>query len=293
MSRPGRLAAALTERVDRVSIPDAVVHPLRKAAAAVRGLPGGTTVSTGTPLGHPLHPLLVTAPIGAWTSAWVLDLTGSSPEAARRLVGAGVVMALPTAAAGLADWLDTDGAEQSVGALHAVGNAAATLTYAASWMLRRRHPGAGRAVGMAGALLATAAGWLGGHLVYTMGVGVDTNAFESGPQDWEEVTLDGPLRPDRAVRGEAGGVGLACAEVGGAPAVLADRCSHRGGPLSEGEVSEGCVTCPWHGSRFEMLTGAVRQGPASVPQPVYEARRRGTAIEARREERRTLRTNPV
>jgi nitrite reductase/ring-hydroxylating ferredoxin subunit len=53
---------------------------------------------------------------------------------------------------------------------------------------------------------------------------------------------------------------------------LADRCSHRGGPLHEGDIAEGCVTCPWHGSVFRLVDGEIERGPATQPQPVYEAR---------------------
>ena len=36
---------------------------------------------------------------------------------------------------------------------------------------------------------------------------------------------------------------------------LDNRCSHRGGPISEGWVSHGVVTCPWHWWRYELATG--------------------------------------
>ena len=62
---------------------------------------------------------------------------------------------------------------------------------------------------------------------------------------------------------------------------LANRCTHRGGPLHEGEVADGQVTCPWHGSRFELSTGSVCAGPAASPQPLYEARAREGQIEVR------------
>ena len=61
------------------------------------------------PIGHPLHPLLVTVPIGAWSSSVVFDLTGDK-DAAAALVGLGVLTALPTAVAGLNDWRHTSGA---------------------------------------------------------------------------------------------------------------------------------------------------------------------------------------
>ena len=42
-------------------------------------------------LGHPLHPLLVQAPVGTWLSASVLDFTGGDEQAARRLVTTGLI----------------------------------------------------------------------------------------------------------------------------------------------------------------------------------------------------------
>src|SRR6185437_10417920 len=108
-----------------------------------RLIPGGALKDglSGTWLGHPLHPTLVMVPIGSWTSATLIDLAlgGRSSPAARRLVGLGVVAALPSAVSGLADWSDTDGAEQRVGLTHATLNAVAVGLFAASWWARRRR----------------------------------------------------------------------------------------------------------------------------------------------------------
>jgi nitrite reductase/ring-hydroxylating ferredoxin subunit len=41
-----------------------------------------------------------------------------------------------------------------------------------------------------------------------------------------------------------------------------DRCPHRGGPLSDGALAGDLVQCPWHGSQFDVHTGAVCDGPA-------------------------------
>jgi nitrite reductase/ring-hydroxylating ferredoxin subunit len=40
-------------------------------------------------------------------------------------------------------------------------------------------------------------------------------------------------------------------------------CPHRGGPLSEGEIDGQEVTCPWHGARFNLTTGAHLCPPAN------------------------------
>lgn len=47
------------------------------------------------------------------------------------------------------------------------------------------------------------------------------------------------------------------------------RCTHRGGPLNEGALDGSTVTCPWHGSQFNVCTGAVLRGPASDPLETY------------------------
>jgi nitrite reductase/ring-hydroxylating ferredoxin subunit len=55
--------------------------------------------------------------------------------------------------------------------------------------------------------------------------------------------------------------------------VLADRCSHLSGPLSEGKLTDdGCVECPWHGSLFRLADGENLRGPATAPQPVFDSR---------------------
>lgn len=61
--------------------------------------------------------------------------------------------------------------------------------------------------------------------------------------------------------------------------VLADRCSHLSGPLSDGEYRDSCLTCPWHGSTFRINDGSVARGPATAPQPAFQTRIRGGTIQ--------------
>jgi nitrite reductase/ring-hydroxylating ferredoxin subunit/uncharacterized membrane protein len=252
--------------------------------------PGLRSLLSGSALGHPLHPLLTDLPIGCWSSAVVLDLMANAPDASRCLLGIGTLTALPTAVAGLSDWLDTDGAEKRVGVVHAAGNLAGTCLFLASWRARRRS-GNGRVLALAGLVVASGAGWLGGHLSYVLGVGVDTNAFSAGPQDWTAIASKDVT--DGLHRYETDCTGVVLAGTPSGLFALADRCSHRGGPLSEGHLESNCVVCPWHGSRFSLESGAVRSGPASVAQPTYEVRLADNAVEIRRAERRALRRNAV
>jgi nitrite reductase/ring-hydroxylating ferredoxin subunit len=67
--------------------------------------------------------------------------------------------------------------------------------------------------------------------------------------------------------------------IDGTVRVLADRCSHMSGLLSDGELADGCRTCPWHGSVFRVADGTVARGPATAPQPALEVREAGGTIE--------------
>ena len=69
-----------------------------------------------------------------------------------------------------------------------------------------------------------------------------------------------------------GGDQVAVFNVGGQLYAVGNRCSHANGPLAEGEVEDGCVTCPWHGSRFDLASGRPRGGPAVKPVPTYRVK---------------------
>jgi nitrite reductase/ring-hydroxylating ferredoxin subunit len=49
----------------------------------------------------------------------------------------------------------------------------------------------------------------------------------------------------------------------------ADRCPHAGATLSEGELERGVVTCPRHGSQFDVTTGQRLRGPADTDLATY------------------------
>lgn len=138
-------------------------------AAAERLPQPARSALRGDWLGHPLHPLLTDLPIGFWTSAFVLDLvpTRRTDRIATLMVGLGLASALPTAAAGLADWATMSRARQRVGAVHAVANLAATALYTGSLAHRLRgRRMRGVALALTGAMAMTAGGYLGGHLAF-------------------------------------------------------------------------------------------------------------------------------
>jgi nitrite reductase/ring-hydroxylating ferredoxin subunit/uncharacterized membrane protein len=285
----------MLERIERAEILDKPSDLL--AAAVQKVVPKGKVrdLASGTPIGHPLHPALVAVPIGSWTAAAYLDLTFRDRRAARRLVGFGILAAVPSALTGANDWTTTAGAERRVGLAHAALNDVALALYTGSWLARRRgNHLRGVVLSFAGATVLAGAAWLGGHLAYALGVGVDTTAFQQFPAEWTDVAAVADVPATQAVEGDADGVRVLLARYDGRIVALSDRCTHRGGPLHEGSVADGCVTCPWHESVFALTDGAVMGGPATRPQPVAEVRVVDDRVQVRRaREPRTLRTNPT
>ncbi|MEX5295731.1 Rieske (2Fe-2S) protein [Kocuria sp. CPCC 205268] len=275
----------LVARVERWAALDRVAEPLARAVGrAVQPAPARDVLS-GTVIGHPLHPLLTDVPIGAWTMAALLDLAGGpgTERAADLLVAAGVAAAVPTAATGLNDWSDTQGADRRIGLVHAIANSAALTCYAASLAARLQgRRGAGKALALAGYGCVTGGGYLGGHLVYARGVNVNRTAWRRGPRRWTDVLADDELAAGAPRRVQAGSVSVLLVRDGNRIDALDSVCSHMGGPLEQGSIDGGCVTCPWHGSVFRLADGAVVRGPATAPQPGYETRVEDGRIQVRR-----------
>ena len=59
---------------------------------------------------------------------------------------------------------------------------------------------------------------------------------------------------------------------------IGNTCTHLGGPLAQGKLEGQTVECPWHGSRFDLVTGGVRRGPAQIPETVYEVKVESSSI---------------
>jgi nitrite reductase/ring-hydroxylating ferredoxin subunit len=55
-------------------------------------------------------------------------------------------------------------------------------------------------------------------------------------------------------------------------------CTHEGGPLADGTLDGYEVECPWHGSKFDVRTGEVKNPPATEPEPTYEVKIEGPDI---------------
>ncbi|UNX54003.1 Rieske 2Fe-2S domain-containing protein [Georgenia sp. TF02-10] len=267
--------STLIERLENSTAPDAVAKPLQRVVRRLVQPRWVRNTLSGTFLGHPLHPALTDVPIGTWLAAAVLDTVGgrSAARGAALLVGTGIVAAVPTALSGLNDWSDTHGAASRVGVAHASANTVALALYGASLAARARcRRGPGRALGYAGLAAVLSGASLGGYLAYTQGINVNRTAFEHRPTTWTPVAADGDVGEGQSVRVDAAGAPVMLHRSDGNLQALAATCTHLGGPLEEGEVKDGCVTCPWHGSTFRLEDGSIVRGPASAPQPTYDTR---------------------
>ena len=68
---------------------------------------------------------------------------------------------------------------------------------------------------------------------------------------------------------DAGGQAVAVFNVDGTIYAIGGKCTHRGGPLGEGDLDGTVVTCPLHGAQFDVTTGQVVGPPAGQSVPAY------------------------
>ena len=94
-----------------------------------------------------------------------------------------------------------------------------------------------------------------------------------------KVATTDQLEDQQAKLVEVEGQKIALLRVDGTFYALSDTCTHRGGPLSEGTVEGAEVTCPWHGAKFDIRTGAVLGAPARQDVKRYLVRVSGADVE--------------
>ena len=238
---------------------------------------------------HPIHPMLVAFPVGLWITSFIFDLIGAwSHEqayftASFYMIIAGCVGAAMAAVPGVIDLFGTipkRSSARSRGYLHGSLNTLALLDFIyVAW--RRGSPALpadGVAIGcsLVGVILIGISGWLGGTLVYHNQIGIDRRY--AGAAKLRERTVEDFTRPI-CNQSELGDGQMMLARVGGERIAIArcpqglfafeDRCTHRGGPLSDGALIDCTVQCPWHGSQFDVRTGRVVAGPAGSQVKTY------------------------
>jgi nitrite reductase/ring-hydroxylating ferredoxin subunit/uncharacterized membrane protein len=240
----------------------------------------------GTWLGHPLHAVLTDAPIGIFTAVILLDVLNQRIAADVTLV-LGVLAMAAAAAAGLADYTDTDEAPRTRATLHATLTGVALFVYLASLAVRASGP-ADRTIPIAlsivGFIIVSAGAYVGGEVAYVFGNMINRHAWRGAGKKWLPLQMpaDAELPEGTPTKAKLGINNLVLVRQGETIFALHDQCAHAGGPLSEGSIVDGCIECPWHGSRYQLADGRLRRGPSVYDQPTYEVRRSEAGWEARR-----------
>jgi nitrite reductase/ring-hydroxylating ferredoxin subunit len=227
--------------------------------------------------------MLAQGALGAFLSAGLLDAGGEHEAATRRLIAAGLLASTPAALSGAVDWADQHEQQMRLGLIHAAANTIALGCYGASLFARAvGRSGLGRGLAYAGLAAVSGSAYLGGHIAFRQAAGANhaEHVPHLVPTGWHEL---GPLTDFPAgelVKARIEDVPVLVHRSGRDADVLADACPHLAAPLSEGDLQDGCIVCPWHGSRFRLADGTVAAGPATAPAPRFRTRVRDGVLEA-------------
>ncbi|HEX4590408.1 MAG TPA: DUF2231 domain-containing protein [Gemmataceae bacterium] len=254
--------------------------------------------------GHPLHPLLIVFPAAFTVGAPVADIMGAvghwpsfwacGAYMSIAAVGTGLLAAVP----GLIDYLyaiPPDSSAKNRGTYHMIVNVTALSAFAVGWAFRdwtTLEPKIGAIVlELVGVVLVCCGGWLGGTLVYRNQIGVDHRYAGAGK--WQEQVLTAnPGDPVVVAKADELRVNqmkllrinerrIVLARTNDGYRAFDDHCSHRGGSLADGVLACNTVTCPWHGSQFDVTSGQVKAGPAEKPITAYAAETTGGEVRLR------------
>ena len=252
----------------------------------------------GKPLRHPLHPMLVHFPIGLFLLSLLLDLASlafpSVPNLVRDSFYAmllGVITTLVAAVPGVVDYTDirSDHPAKRTATAHLTLNLIVVALYGinlgvrSSLLVDPKIHSVPLILSFMGIALLSVSGYLGGRLVYDDGIGVGRHkrrtptpentlhlsvANLASNEKTDVIFVPIPeadrLGEGETLRVEIDGQVITIAKIDQGFYAFQEFCTHRFGPLSEGTFKDFNVQCPWHNSCFDVRTGKVTQGPATV-----------------------------
>jgi nitrite reductase/ring-hydroxylating ferredoxin subunit/uncharacterized membrane protein len=233
--------------------------------------------------------MIVPFPFVFLTSAWGFGVAGEVSGSkdlktvSRYLVPTGLAAGLLAAVPGIIDYLGSVPPKSSAkerATKHALLNVTSLALFSLGWLAgKTRNRYLPLALQSVGVTTLSMAGWLGGTLVYRNQIGVDHRYANAGRWQEETLSADGTKALQDAAHGLAvnqmklvhvDDTRIAVARTGKGYVAFQDRCTHKGGPLSDGVLACGTVQCPWHGSQFDVHTGHVKAGPAEKDIETYD-----------------------
>jgi uncharacterized membrane protein/nitrite reductase/ring-hydroxylating ferredoxin subunit len=247
---------------------------------------------------HPIHPILVAFPIGLFITSFAFDLIaaiGNHPSVAAAgwyCIIAGLIVAACAAIAGAVDLFGVvprGSSARGRGYKHAVLNLIVVALFIAV-AVYRGGPGVmpdttALTISAVGVLVLLVSGWLGGTLVYRNQIGVDHRYANAGRykerhlRRWDqEVCSEDELSDGQMILADVEGTRVVVGRCADGVVAFSDRCTHRGGPLSDGALVGCTVQCPWHGSQFNVHDGRVVNGPAGERIEGFAAEVRGGRV---------------
>jgi len=254
--------------------------------------------------GHPIHPALIPFPFAFLLGAFAFDAAGMLLDrpglwtTATYLALAGIGAALVAAIPGFIDYFFTvppNSSGKRRATKHMLLNLSAVALFAVAWAVKGDAAARPELLHLlleaAGAGLLTIGGWMGGTLAFRNQIGVDHRYAKAGK--WAEEYVDsaadgtaivarsGDLEVNQMKLVHVNGRRIVLARTADGYVAFDDRCTHRGGSLAGGTMICGTVQCPWHGSQFDVASGAVKAGPAEKGIETFRVKVNGDRIEAR------------
>lgn len=241
--------------------------------------------------GHSVHAILVGFPITLFTGTLLFDILALFyPDTAFRQTAhylniGGIAAALLAALPGIIDYIYTIPPESSAkkrGAKHGLMNVTVVVLFALALYFRANWDDKQLliiSIEAAAVVLLGIAGWMGGTLMSRNQIGVDIRYAHAGKWKEEhintndkvvEVATVNELQMNQMKLIHLNGKRIVIGRSDSGYAAFEDRCSHRGGSLAAGALICDTVQCPWHGSQFNVLSGAVTAGPAKEGIAAYK-----------------------
>ena len=240
----------------------------------------------GVGLGHPLHAVLTDVTVGSWIFGTIFDViwlrkrNRVSRQAAETLLTLGTLSAIPTALSGLADFTTIPERAAGIGLVHALTNVLNLSLFSVSLALRHnRKREEAAAVSLIALTTMSVAALLGGHMAYSLKVGVNRDAIVDPLPNWTPAADFDSLQELTARRVNVKDHPILLYRKGDSVYAISAVCSHDAGNLAEGHY-EGCtVECPLHQSVFDLRDGRVIHGPATAAVTAYRVRIRDGQVE--------------